>query len=188
MGVDFAILAVHILGISSIMGSINIIVTIFNMRAPGMTMMRMPLFCWNMFVTALLTVFSLPVLTAGFAMLWIDRNLGANFFNPQAGGDPILYQHIFWFFGHPEVYIIALPFFGIITEILPVFSRKPIFGYVGLVDGILARLKAEMPGLEQIVATGGQAEMIAAGSEHIRRVEPRLTLTGLRLIHALNRG
>ncbi|MFN8105935.1 MAG: cytochrome c oxidase subunit I [Acidimicrobiia bacterium] len=137
-GVNVALAGLAIVGASTTLGSINFIVTILKMRAPGMTMMRMPLFCWNMFVTSLLAVFSLPVLTAGFAMLWIDRNLGANFFNAQAGGDPILYQHIFWFFGHPEVYILLVPIMGIVSEIIPVFSRKPIFGYKAFVFSTLS--------------------------------------------------
>jgi len=137
-GSNMAIAGLAVLGVSTTLGSINFIVTMLKLRAPGMTLLRMPLYCWNMFVQALLAVFSLPVLTAGFAMLWIDRNLGAHFFDPQAGGDPILYQHIFWFFGHPEVYILVVPLMGVVSEIVPVFSRKPIFGYRAFVYATLS--------------------------------------------------
>src|SRR3954471_8715922 len=132
-GVDLWIAALVLLGFSSVLGAINFIATIFKMRAPGMTLMRMPLFVWNSLVTSVLLLFSLPVLTAGLAMLFIDRNYGGGFFDPAQGGNPILWQHVFWFFGHPEVYVLILPAFGIVTEILPVFSRKPLFGYKAFV-------------------------------------------------------
>jgi cytochrome c oxidase subunit 1 len=132
-GVDLWIAALVILGFSSVLGAINFIATIFKMRAPGMTLLRMPLFVWNSLVTSVLLLFSLPVLTSGLAMLFIDRNYGGGFFDPAQGGNPILWQHVFWFFGHPEVYVLILPAFGIVTEIVPVFSRKPLFGYKAFV-------------------------------------------------------
>ncbi|WP_092342581.1 MULTISPECIES: cytochrome c oxidase subunit I [Candidatus Ichthyocystis] len=137
-GMDMVIFAVHILGISSVLGSINIIVTILNMRAPGMSMMQIPMFAWTMLVTAYLLVAVVPVLAGGVTMLLFDRHFGTSFFNAAGGGDPILYQHIFWFFGHPEVYIIALPAFGIVSQIIPAFSRKPLFGYKSMVFATLA--------------------------------------------------
>src|SRR6476659_6886492 len=127
---DAGIFAMHILGASSIMGSINIIVTILNMRAPGMTLMKMPLFCWTWLITAYLLLAVMPVLAGAVTMVLADRHLGTSFFNAGGGGDPVLFQHIFWFFGHPEVYIIILPAFGIFSEIIPTFSRKKLFGYV----------------------------------------------------------
>ena len=130
---DLTIFAVHILGMSSIMGSINIITTILNMRAPGMTLMKMPLFCWTWLITAYLLVASMPVLAGAVTMTLTDRHFGTNFFNAAGGGDPVLYQHIFWFFGHPEVYIIAIPAFGVISQVIPAFSRKPLFGYASMV-------------------------------------------------------
>ena len=129
----FLILAVHFLGISSIMGAINIIVTVFNMRAPGMTLMKMPLFVWTWVITSFLLVASLPVLAGGVTMLLTDKYFGTSFFNAAGGGDPVLFQHIFWFFGHPEVYILALPAFGIVSQIIPAFARKPLFGYASMV-------------------------------------------------------
>ncbi len=133
MGTDLTIFAVHIMGASSIMGSINIITTILNLRAPGMTLMKMPMFCWTWLITAYLLIAVMPVLAGAVTMLLTDRHFGTSFFNAAGGGDPVLFQHIFWFFGHPEVYIIILPAFGIISEIIPVFSRKPLFGYASMV-------------------------------------------------------
>src|SRR5512144_3097756 len=133
ISMDMTILAIHILGASSIMGSLNIITTILNMRAPGMTLMRMPLFCWTWLITAYLLIAVMPVLAGAVTMLLTDRHFGTSFFNAAGGGDPVMYQHIFWFFGHPEVYIIILPAFGIISQIIPVYARKPLFGYASMV-------------------------------------------------------
>jgi cytochrome c oxidase subunit 1 len=128
-GADYWILGLHVLSVSSLVGAINFIVTIHNMRARGMTWMRMPLFCWTVEVYAILLLVALPALSAGLTMLLLDRQVGTHFFNPNGGGNAVLYQHVFWFFGHPEVYIMVLPAMGMISEIIPVFSRKPIFGY-----------------------------------------------------------
>ena len=132
-GTDLWIVGLALTGIASILGALNFIATIFTRRAPGMTMFRLPMFTWTMLVTSVLILFAFPAITAALAMLLLDRHFGATFFLPQAGGDPILWQHLFWFFGHPEVYILALPFFGILSEVIPVFSRKPLFGYRAVV-------------------------------------------------------
>ncbi len=132
-GMDLTIFAVHILGISSIMGSINIITTVLNLRAPGMTLMKMPMFCWTWLITAYLLIAVMPVLAGAVTMTLADRHFGTSFFSAAGGGDPVLYQHVFWFFGHPEVYIIAIPAFGVISQVIPAFSRKPLFGYSSMV-------------------------------------------------------
>jgi cytochrome c oxidase subunit 1 len=137
-GADLWIMAVVLTGLSGVLTGVNIVATVISMRAPGMTMFRMPVFTWNMLVTSILVLIAFPVLTSAGAMLFADRHLGAHIFDPGGGGSPILWQHLFWFFGHPEVYILVLPYFGVITEVLPVFSWRPVFGYAGIVFATLA--------------------------------------------------
>src|SRR5512132_1325848 len=138
IGIDLWIVALLLVGTSSILGGVNFITTIFNLRAPGMTMFRMPLFTWTVLVNQLIILFVFPPLAAGLAMLFLDRNFGTAFFDPVVGGSALLWQHIFWFFGHPEVYIVILPAFGMISEVIPVFSRKPLFGYRAMVFAVFA--------------------------------------------------
>src|SRR5918994_1346831 len=138
VGTDLWIIGLTLVGTASILGAVNFIATVFKMRAPGMTLFRMPIFVWTVLVTAVLIMLATPVLAAGLIALFIDRNYGGSFFDPNVGGNPILWQHIFWFFGHPEVYIVILPAMGVVSEVLPVFSRKPLFGYKAFVFATIA--------------------------------------------------
>jgi cytochrome c oxidase subunit 1 len=154
-GADLWIVGLALTGISSTLTAVNFVTTVFGMRGPGMTMFRLSIFTWNILVTSVLIMFTFPVITATLAALFIDRNVGGHFFDPANGGSAILYQHLFWFFGHPEVYIAILTFFGVVTEILPVFSRKPIFGYRGFVLATLLIGAYSFPGWAHHMFTTG---------------------------------
>src|SRR6476469_5691325 len=134
--VAMAIFAIDMMGLSSIMGAINVIATVLNMRAPGMDLLKMPIFAWSWLITAFLLIAVMPVLAGAVTMLLTDKFFGTSFFNAPGGGDPVMYQHIFWFFGHPEVYIMILPAFGIVSEIIPTFARKPLFGYQAMIYAV----------------------------------------------------
>jgi cytochrome c oxidase subunit 1 len=138
VGPDLWLLGISLVAVSSLMNGVNVLTTVFLFRAPGMTMWRLPIFTWNMVVVQILGLVAFPPAVAGLLLLLIDRRLGGLVYNPTGGGDPTIYQHLFWFLGHPEVYILILPFFGVITEIIPVFSRKPLFGYTGFVLATLS--------------------------------------------------
>jgi len=137
-GVDMWIVGIALTGFSGIFTAVNVITTVFTLRAPGMVMFRMPIFAWNSLVTLFLVLLAFPVLTAALALLWCDRHLGTSFYNPVGGGQPMLWLNLFWFFGHPEVYILALPYFGVVTEVFATFSKKPVFGYKGMIAATLA--------------------------------------------------
>ncbi len=141
------VFSIHIMGISSIMGAINVIVTIVNLRAPGMNWMKLPLFVWTWLITAFLLIAVMPVLAGAVTMVLTDKFFGTSFFDAAGGGDPVMFQHIFWFFGHPEVYIMILPSFGIISAIIPAFSRKPLFGYASMVYATRQHRDPLLPGV-----------------------------------------
>ena len=160
MGMNLWITSLIILGFSSLVGSVNYITTVINMRAEGMTYFRLPLVLWSLFVVAILLLLALPVLTAGLSMLLFDRTLGTSFFLAEGGGDPLLWQHVFWFFGHPEVYVVLLPTMGIVAEIICVFSRKKLFGYRTI--------------LYTAFATGGLSFVVWAHHQFIAGIDPRM--------------